>query len=429
MTISDEGQMERELLNAEENPLDAMLYRFDVAARRLDLEDSLYQILTRADREITVAIPVLLDDGTLKVMTGYRVQHSVARGPGKGGVRFAPTVTIDEVRALAAWMTWKCAVVNLPFGGAKGGVVCEPDKLSRGELERLTRRYMASIMDVLGPERDVPAPDMNTDPNVMAWMMDTYAMHVRHAAPGIVTGKPLELGGSHGRVRATGYGVGLMTRESLYRQGMDPKQSTCAVQGCGNVGSVSAESIHALGLKIMAISDINGALYNDKGLDMSIVRAHQRDKRSLDGLDCGERISNEELLALDVDVLVPAATENVINAGNAENIRAKVIVEGANGPTTPKAEEILEDKGVFILPDILANAGGVTVSYFEWVQNRIGYYWDERDINTRLERILVDSFQEVCGMADRHDVSARTAAYMLAIERVAKVYRLRGIYA
>ncbi len=421
--------MNRELLNSEENPLDAMLHRFDVAAERLSLDPGIYQILTQPDREVTVSIPVRMDDRSIKVFTGYRVQHSVARGPGKGGIRFANTVTLDEVRALAAWMTWKCAVVNVPFGGAKGGVICEPEKLNPGELERLTRRYFASIMDVIGPDRDVPAPDMNTNPQIMAWMMDTYAMHVRHSSPGIVTGKPLELGGSHGRVRATGYGVGLMTRESLYRQGLDPKQCTCAVQGCGNVGSVSADSIAALGLKIVAISDINGALYNEKGLDMAAVRTHLHSHRTLDGLDVGETIPNDDLLTLDVDVLVPAATENVITAKNAAQVRAKVIVEGANGPMTPKGEAILEEKGVFVLPDILANAGGVTVSYFEWVQNRLGYYWDERDVNTRLERILVDAFQAVCGAADKHEVSARTASYMLAIDRVSKVYGLRGLYA
>lgn len=421
--------MNRELLNSEENPLEAMLHRFDVAARKLDLDPGLYQILKKPDREIIVSIPVQMEHKSIKVFTGYRVQHSVARGPGKGGVRFASNVSLDEVRALAAWMTWKCAVVNVPFGGAKGGVICDPRKLSELELERLTRRYMASIMDLVGPNRDVPAPDMNTNPQIMAWMMDTYAMHVRHAAPGVVTGKPIELGGSHGRIRATGYGVGLMTRESLYRQGLDPKQCSCAVQGAGNVGSVSAASIHSLGLKVRAISDITGTLYNENGLDMSRVNAHLREKRTLEGLDCGDRLSGDELLTLDVDVLVPAAMENVITAKNAHEIKAKVIVEGANGPMTPAAEDILDERGVFVCPDILANAGGVTVSYFEWVQNRLGYYWDERDVNQRLEKIMVDAFQSVCGIADRSSVSARTASYMLAIERVGEVYKLRGLYA
>jgi len=416
-------------LRNEDNPLDAMHARFDLAAEKLGLDPALYQILKVADREISVSIPVVMDDGSLKVFRGYRVQHSVARGPGKGGIRFDGNVTLDEIRALAAWMTWKCAVVNVPFGGAKGGVVCEPDKLSFGELERLSRRYTAMIMDVIGPDRDVPAPDMNTNPQIMAWIMDTYSMHQRCSVPAVVTGKPLELGGSHGRVRATGYGVGMMTREALYRQGMDPKQCTAAIQGCGNVGSVSADSINGLGVKICAISDIHGGIYDPSGLDMTKVRAHLRENRSLEGLDIGDRITNTQLIELDVDVLVPAATENVISRSNAKKVQAKVIVEGANGPTTPKADEVLESKGVFVVPDILANAGGVTVSYFEWVQNRIGYYWDERDINNRLEKIMVNAFQEVCAMSDRHEVSLRIAAYMLAVSRVAEVTKRRGIYA
>ncbi|MCA8968221.1 MAG: Glu/Leu/Phe/Val dehydrogenase [Planctomycetes bacterium] len=421
--------MNRELQNSETNPLEAMLYRFDIAAKKLDLDPGLYQILERPDREIIVAIPVQMEDRSIKVFTGYRVQHSVARGPGKGGVRFDRNVTLDEVRALAAWMTWKCAVVNVPFGGAKGGVICDPGKMTQVELERLTRRYMASIMDLIGPDRDVPAPDVNTNPQIMAWMMDTYSMHMRQSQPGVVTGKPIELGGSHGRVRATGYGVGLMTRESLYRMGLDPKQCKAAVQGAGNVGGVSAESLHALGIKVCAISDISGALYNDDGLDMSVVSAHLREHRTLEGLTCGDHIDGDAVLTLDVDVLVPAALENVITQKNAHDIKATVIVEGANGPMTPSAEAILDERGIFVCPDILANAGGVTVSYFEWVQNRLGYYWDERDVNERLEKIMVDAFQSVCGLADRESVSARTASYMLAIERVAHVYKLRGLYA
>lgn len=413
----------------EENPLEAMNARFDLAAEKLGLDQGLYNILKVADREIAVAIPVVMDDGSLNVYKGYRVQHSVARGPGKGGIRFAPNVHLDEVRALAAWMTWKCAVVNVPFGGAKGGVCVDPGEMSMGELERLTRRYTAMIMDFIGPDRDVPAPDMNTNPQIMAWIMDTYSMHQRHATPSIVTGKPLELGGSQGRVRATGYGVSLMTREALYRQGMDPKTCTCAVQGCGNVGSISAETIAALGVKIVAISDIHGGIYNPDGLDMTFIRNHLAEYRNLKGLEVGERVSNEELLELDVDVLIPAATENVITSRNADKVKAHVIVEGANGPTTPGADQILEDNEVFVVPDILANAGGVTVSYFEWVQNRIGYYWDERDVNNRLERAMVNSFQEVCAMAEKHKVSLRIAAYMLAVDRVADVTRTRGIYA
>ncbi|MEZ5989416.1 MAG: Glu/Leu/Phe/Val dehydrogenase [Planctomycetota bacterium] len=413
----------------EDNPLEAMHARFDLAADKLGLDRGLYEILKVPDREISVAIPVVMDDGSLKVFRGYRVQHSVARGPAKGGIRYAPNVHLDEVRALAAWMTWKCAVVNVPFGGAKGGVICDPSRLTIGELERLTRRYTAMIMDLIGPNRDVPAPDMNTNPQVMAWIMDTYSMHQRHSVPDVVTGKPLELGGSQGRVRATGYGVSLMTREALYRQGMDPKKCTAAIQGCGNVGGVSAECIAALGVKVVAISDISCGVYNPDGLDMAQVRAHLKDHRTLEGFEYGEKVSNEGLCELPVDVLVPAATENVLTSKNAEKVQARVIVEGANGPTTPNADAILEAKGAFVVPDILANAGGVTVSYFEWVQNRIGYYWDERDVNNRLERIMVNSFQEVCAMAEKHKVSTRIAAYMLAVDRVADVTRTRGIYA
>jgi glutamate dehydrogenase (NAD(P)+) len=354
----------------EDSPLDAMHARFDVAAEKLGLDRGLYEILKVPDREISVAIPVQMDDGSLRVFRGYRVQHSVARGPGKGGIRFAPNVNLDEVRALAAWMTWKCAVVNLPFGGAKGGVVCDPRELSEAELERLTRRYTAMIMDIIGPDRDIPAPDVNTNPKVMAWIMDTYAMHQREYQPGIVTGKPLDIGGSHGRVRATGYGCALMTREALFRVGLDPKTCTAAVQGCGNVGGVAADAVTNLGLKVVAISDVYGAIHNENGLDMNRVNAHLREHRSLEGLDIGDRISGEELLTLDVDVLVPAAVENAFTSKNAKDVKAKVIVEGANGPTTPNADRILEEKGVFVVPDILANSGGVTVSYFEWVQKR-----------------------------------------------------------
>ncbi len=422
--------MAQPTIQNEENPYEAMLYRFDVAAEKLGLDPGVYKILKIPDREITVSVPVKMDDGSLQVFRGYRVQHSIVRGPGKGGVRFAPNVNLDEVRALAAWMTWKCAAVNVPFGGAKGGVICNPKEMSRGELERLTRRYMAMIMDIIGPDRDVPAPDMNTDPQIMAWMMDTYAMHQRHAEYGIVTGKPLELGGSHGRVRATGYGVGLMTREALIRQGMDPKSCTGVVQGAGNVGGVSADALANMGIRILAISDVDMTIYNDRGLDMMALKAHLREHRgSLEGFNGGERLGPTEILTLDTDILVPAATENVITSKNAADIKAKIIVEGANGPTTPNADKILEDQGVFVVPDILGNAGGVTVSYFEWVQNRLGYYWDERDVNDRLEKIMVNAFQEVCGMADREGTSARIGAYMLSVERVAAVHKLRGIYA
>lgn len=413
----------------EENPFEAMHARFDLAANRLGLEPGLYQILRTPDREITVAIPVVMDDGSINVFTGYRVQHSLARGPAKGGIRFAPNVNLDEVRALAAWMTWKCAVVNVPFGGGKGGVICDPFKLSRGEMERITRRYVAGIMDILGPDRDIPAPDMGTDGAVMAWIMDTYTMHVRQHCTAVVTGKPVDIGGSMGRIEATGRGVQITTREALLHLGLDPKECTAAVQGAGNVGSISAHYLNEMGVKIVAMSDIRGAIYNQDGLDVARVRAHLQRARTLEGLDCGERITNAQLLELPVDILVPAATENVITSRNAPNIKARVITEGANGPVTAGADKILDEKGVFIIPDILANAGGVTVSYFEWVQDRMAFFWTQKEVEDRMEQIMVDSFRAVVDMARRFQVNNRIAAYMLGVDRVARVTRMRGIYA
>jgi glutamate dehydrogenase (NAD(P)+) len=413
----------------EENPFEAMHARFDLAANRLGLEPGLYQILRTPDREITVAIPVVMDDGSINVFTGYRVQHSLARGPAKGGIRFAPNVTLDEVRALAAWMTWKCAVVNVPFGGGKGGVICDPFKLSRVEMEKITRRYVAGIMDFLGPDRDIPAPDMGTDGQVMAWIMDTYTMHVREHCTAVVTGKPVELGGSMGRVEATGRGVQITTREALAHLGLDPRECSAAVQGAGNVGSISALYLSKMGIRVVAISDIRGALYNPDGLDVDRVRTHLLRTRSLDGLDCGERLTNAQLLELPVDILVPAATENVITSRNAPNIKARVITEGANGPVTAGADKILDEKGVFVVPDILANAGGVTVSYFEWVQDRMAFFWTQKEVEDRMEQIMVDSFRSVVDMARRFQVNNRIAAYMLGVDRVAKVTRMRGIYA
>jgi glutamate dehydrogenase (NAD(P)+) len=416
-------------VSQEENPFEAMHARFDLAARKLGLDQGLYRVLRQPDRELTVSIPVMMDDGTLQVFTGYRVHHSIARGPAKGGIRYAPNVTIDEVRALAAWMTWKCAVVNIPFGGGKGGVICDPFKMSQCELEKMTRRYVANIMDILGPERDVPAPDMNTNEQVMAWIMDTYSMHVRHTVTAVVTGKPLVLGGSPGRSRATGLGISLVTREALKKLGMDPSSCTVAIQGAGNVGSIAAECLAELGLKVVAISDINGAIYNERGLPLKQVLDHIRTRRTLQGLDCGEGITNAQLIELPVDVLVPAATEHVITARNAHEVKARLIVEGANGPTAAGADLILREKGVFVVPDILANAGGVTVSYFEWVQDRMGYTWEEEEVYTKLERIMVKSFQDVSSYSDRYQVDMRIAAYMLGVERVALVTKIRGIYA
>jgi glutamate dehydrogenase (NAD(P)+) len=413
----------------EENPFEAMHARFDLAASKLGLDPGLYQILRTPDRELTVSIPVYMDDGELQVFTGYRVQHSMARGPAKGGIRFDKNVTLDEVRALSAWMTWKCAVVNVPFGGGKGGVICDPSKMSLGELERVARRYTAAILDIIGPDRDVPAPDMGTDGQIMAWIMDTYSMHVRRHESAVVTGKPVGLGGSLGRIDATGRGLQICAREALARRGRDPRECTVAVQGAGNVGQVSASYMAQMGCRITAISDITGAIVNEDGLDVAQVRAHLAKHRSLEGFEAGDRISNAELLELDVDILVPAATENVITSRNAANVKAEFLVEGANGPVTAAADQLLEQKGVFVVPDILANAGGVTVSYFEWVQNRMGYFWTQKEVDERKEEIMVRAFNDTVDMAERFGASNRIAAYMLGIDRVARITKIRGIYA
>ena len=414
---------------SEDNPFEAMMSRFDRAAQLLDLEPGLYKVLRHAEKEITVSVPVLMDNGEVEVFTGYRVLYNTSRGPAKGGIRFDENVSMDEVKALAAWMTWKCAVVNLPFGGAKGGVICDPPKMSAGELERLTRRYTAGIIATLGPDSDVPAPDVNTNERVMAWVMDTYSMHARHTVTAVVTGKPIEMGGSAGRREATGRGCMIVTREALQHLGMPILGTTVAVQGFGNVGSVAAQLLVREGCKIVAISDRTGGYYNKSGLDIEGAVNHVRKHRSLEGYTGGDPISNEDLLTLDVDVLLPAALENVITSKNANKVRAKIICEGANGPTTAGADSILEEKGVFVIPDILANAGGVTVSYFEWVQDRGGYFWTEDTVNERLTDIMRRSFADVLQLSRQHKVNMRTAAYMLSISRVATVHRLRGIYA
>ncbi|HVD04572.1 MAG TPA: Glu/Leu/Phe/Val dehydrogenase [Gemmatimonadaceae bacterium] len=413
----------------EENPFEAMMSRFDRAAQLLDLEPGLYKVLRHAEKEITVSIPVMMDNGEVEVYTGYRVLYNTSRGPAKGGIRFDMNVNIDEVKALAAWMTWKCAVVNIPFGGAKGGVICDPLKMSVGELERLTRRYTAGIISTLGPDSDVPAPDVNTNERVMAWVMDTYSMRVGHTVTAVVTGKPVEMGGSLGRREATGRGVMIVTREALRYLGMPLLGAAVAVQGFGNVGSVAADLLVKQGCKIVAISDRTGGYYNKGGIDITTAIAWAKQHKSLDGFKGGESITNDELLTLPVDVLVPAALENVITSKNAGKVQAKIIAEGANGPTTAGADSILDEKGVFVVPDILANAGGVTVSYFEWVQDRGGYFWSEETVNQRLEEIMTRSFKDVLGLAKQHKVNMRTAAYMLSISRVATVHRLRGIYA
>jgi glutamate dehydrogenase (NAD(P)+) len=413
----------------EKNPWLAAEARFDEAARRLRLDEGLSKVLRTPAREITVNIPVQLDDGRLEVFTGYRVQHSIARGPAKGGIRFAPDVTLDEVRALASWMTWKCAVVNIPFGGGKGGVICDPHLLSDAELEKLTRRYAAEIIDFIGPERDVPAPDVNTNEKIMAWIMDTYSMHARHTVTAVVTGKPLSLGGSRGRTEATGRGCMLVTLKALERFGMNPENCRLVIQGFGNVGGMAARLMAGKGFRIVAMIEYDGAVYNPRGLDITALAAHRQETGSITGFAGGEDMDREEAFFLDCDVLLPAATENVITSANAGNLRCKILCEGANGPTTPLADEILAEKRVFVIPDILANAGGVTVSYFEWVQDRQGYFWNEKLVNQRLEEIMVESFDAVVHYAETHSVNNRIAAYMLALDRVAAAIRLRGIYA
>ena len=413
----------------EENPFEAMMSRFDRAAALLDLDPGIYKILRHPEKQITVSIPVMMDNGEVQVFTGHRVLYNTSRGPAKGGIRFDMNVTLDEVTALAAWMTWKCAIVNIPFGGSKGGVVCDPLQMSVGELERLTRRYTAGIIATLGPDSDVPAPDVNTNERVMAWVLDTYSMHARHTALAVTTGKPIELGGSLGRREATGRGVMFVTREALAYLGMPVRGTTVAVQGFGNVGSVAARLLAQEGCKIVAISDRTGGCHNPAGIDVDAAIAYVQRNKTLEGFDGGDELSNEELLELEVDVLVPAALENVITSKNAARVRAKIISEGANGPTSAAADAILEEKGIFVIPDILANAGGVTVSYFEWVQNRGGYYWSEATVNERLQDIMTRSFQDVLALARQHRVNMRTASYMVSISRVATVHKLRGIYA
>jgi glutamate dehydrogenase (NAD(P)+) len=411
------------------NPWLSAAARFDEAAARLGLDEGLCKVLRTSALELKVAIPVQLDDGRLEVFTGYRVQHSIVRGPSKGGIRFAPDVTLDEVRALAAWMTWKCSVVNIPFGGGKGGVICDPDVLSPGELERITRRYTAEIMDIIGPERDVPAPDVNTNSQTMAWIMDTYSMHKRQTCTAVVTGKPLDLGGSRGRTEATGRGCMIVTVQALRRFGLDPAHTRVIVQGFGNVGGMAAKLMARAGFKIVCVIEYDGAVYNPHGLNIEALMKHRHDTGSITGFPEGEDVDRDEALYMDCEVFLPAAKENVITSANADRIKAKIICEGANGPTTSEADAILADKKIFVIPDILANAGGVTVSYFEWVQDRQGYFWNEQLVNGRLEEIMVNSFRDVVGYADKHNVHNRLAAYMLAIDRVAFALQTRGIYA
>lgn len=406
-----------------------MMSRFDHAAHLLQLDPDLYKVLRVPNREITIYIPVIMDDGHIEVFTGYRVQHNFARGPAKGGIRYAPDVTLDEMRALAAWMTWKCAVVNIPFGGAKGGVICDPLQMSQGEIERLTRRYTAELIDFIGPERDVPAPDMNTNEQTMAWVMDTYSMHARHTVTAVVTGKPIDLSGSQGRREATGRGLLFVIDEAVKKLGLKPENTRVVIQGSGNVGGTAARLMSETGYKVVAISDIHGGIYNPKGLDIPHVMNYVAKHKTFEKYPNAEPVSNHGLLEIDCEVLLPAATENQITSHNADRVKCKILAEGANGPTTAAADDILESKGVFVIPDILANAGGVTCSYFEWVQDRMGYFWKEDMVNERLKDIMVASFNDVVKYAENHGVNNRVAAYMLAIDRVAYITRVRGIYA
>jgi len=407
----------------------AMLQEFDGAAHLLNLEPGIWKILTNPKRQIVVSCPVQMDNGEIEVFTGYRVQYNITLGPAKGGIRYHPGVTLDEVTALAAWMTWKCAVAHIPFGGGKGGVICDPTKMSKRELEALTRRYVAEIIDAIGPEKDVPAPDVNTNEQIMAWVMDTYSMHVGHTTTPVVTGKPVELGGSLGRREATGRGVMIATRESAKHVGFNIEGATVAVQGFGNVGSISAELLAEIGAKIVAVTDWKGGVYNAKGLDVPKLIAWTQQHKTVAGFPGAEPLPQSDLFKLEVDVLIPAALENQITIDNAPLIRAKVLVEGANGPTTPEANRYLHERGVFIVPDILANSAGVTTSYFEWVQDRYGYFWTEKEVNERLESKMCEAFAAVLQTSLKYKVDMRTAAYIVAISRVATVTRMRGMYA
>jgi len=439
-TESPEAQARRKTISfkptlspeEELNPWLAQEARFDYAAHKLNLDEGTAKILRLPTRELIVHIPVQMDDGRIEVFTGYRVQHSIARGPGKGGVRYAPDVSLDEVRALASWMTWKCAVVDIPFGGAKGGVICDPHKLSTGELERLTRRYTAELIEFIGPEKDVPAPDVGTNEQIMAWMMDTYSMHMRQTVTGVVTGKPINIGGSRGRLEATGRGIAVVCDQAVAKLGLTPASSRVILQGFGNVGSGAAHHLHARGYRIIAISEYDGGLWREQGIDIPALLTWKAQHKSIHGFPGAQAISAAEspaLLTRECEILVPAATENVITSKNAASLNCRVLCEGANGPTTIPADDILAAKNIFVVPDILANAGGVTASYFEWAQDRMGLFWTEDEVNQRLDRIMAASFADVIAYAETHAVNNRIAAYMLAIDRVAYTTHQRGMYA
>jgi glutamate dehydrogenase (NAD(P)+) len=421
--------MKSVVMEQETNPWESQAARFDLAAHKLNLDEGLWRVLRYPTREIILHIPVQMDDGSLEVFTGFRVQHSIARGPAKGGIRYAPDVTLDEVRALASWMTWKCAVVNIPFGGAKGGVICDPHKMSMGELERMTRRYTAELVDFIGPEKDVPAPDVNTNEQIMAWMMDTYSMHMRQTVTAVVTGKPINIGGSRGRREATGRGVLIVCDEAIKKLGLSRDRTRVIVQGFGNVGSNAARLMASSGYKIIGLDEVGGGLYNKNGIDVEALWEYRQKNGTIQGFPGAEKYPAAELLVTDCEILIPAATENQITSRNVDRVKCKILAEGANGPTTAAADEVLAEKGVFVIPDILANAGGVTTSYFEWVQDRQGYFWKESLVNEQLEEIMVSAFQDVVRYAETHHVNNRIAAYMLAIDRVAYTIKQRGIYA
>jgi glutamate dehydrogenase (NAD(P)+) len=410
------------------NPFAIVQQQFDTAAEYLKIPKDLAEVFKRPKRQLIVSIPIEMDDGSIRVFEGYRVQHNIARGPAKGGIRYHPNVTLDEVKALASWMTWKCATVNIPYGGGKGGITCNPKEMSQRELERLTRRYTSEIILIIGPDQDIPAPDVYTDSQTMAWIMDTYSMTKGYSCLGVVTGKPIALGGSQGRNEATARGCFFVSQEAAKVKGFPLKGATAAIQGFGNAGAILARLYHEAGVKVIAVSDSKGGIHNPKGLNIPAVLDHKdRTGQVLECADC-DAITNEEILEVQCDILAPSALENVITLANADRIRAKIIAEAANGPTTPGADKILFSKNIFVLPDILANAGGVTVSYFEWVQDLQGFFWDEENVNRQLQRIMTNSFHDVYGVSQKHNVDMRTAAYILAIERVVSATKVRGLF-
>jgi glutamate dehydrogenase (NAD(P)+) len=423
------GYIEPAPIKDKENPLESMMSRFDLAAQLLGIDEQMYYILKVPAKQVIVGLPITMDDGTIRVFEGYRVIHSNILGPAKGGIRFDMDVNLDEVRALAAWMTWKCAVVDIPYGGAKGGITCNPRAMSAGEMERLTRAYTIAMLDIFGPDRDIPAPDMGTGPREMAWLMDEYSKAKGMTVNAVVTGKPLVLGGSLGRTEATGRGVMVSALAAMEKLKINPYKATCAVQGFGNVGSHTASLLHERGVTVLAISDVSGAYFNSNGIDIEeAIRYRDANKGSLEGYTNAEKCTNEDLLTAKVDVLVPAAKEDVITMANAAKIQARLIVEGANGPTSANADNVINEKGILVVPDILANAGGVTVSYFEWVQNRLGYKWTLERVNRRCDRIMKEAFDKVYNASLEYKVPMRIAAYLVAIDKVSKTYKYRGGY-